>query len=481
MKSRWTLTLPAQLKRELFAHLFPGDGDEHGAVIAAGVSETDRGIRLLARTIFLAKEGIDYVPGKRGYRMLTGAFVGAQIRFCRDESLAYLAVHNHGGSDRVAFSSDDLASHERGYPALLDIAGGTPVGALVFAQRAVAGDLWLSKAERVDLEGATVVGPSVERLYPSPLPRPSGVDATYDRQARLFGDAGQHLLAQRKVGVIGAGGVGALLVEQLSRLGVGSRVVVDPDRVSPSNLPRMPGATRWDAHVWMRDPARPEWLRRLGARMSTQKIDVMKRITRRANPKARFVGIFDDFTRNDVAMRFRDCDFLFLAADSFQARLVFNAMVHQYLIPGVQVGSKVRVRRETGEVTEVFAVSRPILPGHGCLWCNGLIPPSRLQQEESTEAELRAQRYVEESTIAAPSVITLNSVAASWAANDFLFSILGLRCLGSEEEAYFRAIPRKRAVGFDEPRRDPDCTECGCSGKSRFARGDSVSLPTRSS
>jgi hypothetical protein len=48
-------------------------------------------------------------------------------------------VHNHGGDDAVGFSNDDLASHERGYPALLDIlADDRPVGALVVAPRAVA-------------------------------------------------------------------------------------------------------------------------------------------------------------------------------------------------------------------------------------------------------------------------------------------------------------------------------------------------------
>ncbi|MCZ7579106.1 MAG: hypothetical protein M5U18_19515 [Dehalococcoidia bacterium] len=38
---------------------------------------------------------------------------------------------------------------------------------------------------------------------------------------RLFGDAGQALLSQLKVGVVGAGGAGSLVNEYLSRLGVG--------------------------------------------------------------------------------------------------------------------------------------------------------------------------------------------------------------------------------------------------------------------
>src|SRR5579862_9926565 len=110
-----TLTIDEQVYQRLSAHLFPGDGDEHGAVIAAGVVQTPRGTRLLAREVFLAADGVDYVPGQRGYRALTPQFVATASDYCGREDLCYLAVHCHGGSDRVGFSSDDLASQRRGY------------------------------------------------------------------------------------------------------------------------------------------------------------------------------------------------------------------------------------------------------------------------------------------------------------------------------------------------------------------------------
>jgi len=72
-------------------------------------------------------------------------------RACREEKPAYLNAHNHGGTNRVDFSANDLRSHERGYPALLDIAGKLPVGALVLAHDAVAGDTWLPDGRRVPL------------------------------------------------------------------------------------------------------------------------------------------------------------------------------------------------------------------------------------------------------------------------------------------------------------------------------------------
>ena len=43
--------------------------------------------------------------------------------------IVYLAAHNHASDQEVGFSRIDLQSHERGYPALLQIARGMPVGA----------------------------------------------------------------------------------------------------------------------------------------------------------------------------------------------------------------------------------------------------------------------------------------------------------------------------------------------------------------
>ena len=475
---RWDLIVPQGLRDQLWAHLFPGDGDEHGAVIAAGIARSSRGVRLLARDLFLAGDGVDYVPGKRGYRVLRADFIREKLLYCRDRGLCYLAVHNHGGTTAVDFSHDDMASHERGYPALLDVLGGDPVGALVVAREAVAGDIWLAKERRVNLAEVRVIGPSIARLHSRPAARPRGRPAAYDRQARLFGDRGQDLLARAKVGVIGAGGGGSLLFEQLGRLGVGWIVGTDPERMDITNLPRVVDSTRWDARTWLTSEGRPGWTRKLGARIATRKIDVARRVVRRANPKALIELIGGDITDDAVARAFADCDYLFLAADSMQARLVFNALVHQYLIPGVQLGAKIRVNQETGEIEDVFSVSRPVMPDSGCLWCNGLISPSQLQREAASSSERQAQNYLNEPEVAAPSVITLNAVAAAQAANDFLFAYTGLAAAKVARD-YIRFHPVDRAVVFDEPRADSDCIECGHRMESRLAMGDRVALPTR--
>ena len=466
----WRLTIPAGLYAELQRHLFPGDGDEHGAVLLAGTCESDRGLRLVARELHLAKDGVDYVPGKRGYRMLKAEFIQSRILRARDKRLAYLAIHNHGGTDHVGFSGPDMASHERGYPALLDIARGMPVGALVFARSAVAGDLWLPGGKRAPLGHATIVGHRRRLLFPRPERRAASL-GMYDRQSRLFGDAGQDQLRRTRVGIVGLGGAGSVLAELLGRLGVGEFVLADPDRAEETNLPRLIAARRWDAIF-------PSWVPRVVVeRLCTPKVRMAARNIRRANRKARIEALGRDFLDDDVAARFTDCDYLFLAADTMGARLLFNAVVHQYGIPGTQVGAKIPVA-EDGAVGNVFCVSRMVTPEQGCLWCNGLIDPSRLQDEAVPETSRQGYAYVDDPEVVAPSVVTMNAIACAHAVDDFLFHLTGLKYQDAET-GWFRWMSRRGVAGYDVPRRDVDCTECSSKEHSRLGMGDNGILPTR--
>lgn len=469
------LRVPAEMHRHLLNHLFPGDGDEHGAVICATPVQTTRGTRLLARDLMVAIDGVDYIPGQHGYRMLTADFVLDCALHCEAAHLAYLAVHCHGGSDQVAFSAADIASHERGYPSLLDIVNGPPVGGLVLSTEALAGEIWMPDRTRHDLDLTVVTGRPTRLVHDAPPSPPRSADEGYDRQARLFGDHGQAILAGLKVGIIGLGGAGSLVNEYLARLGVGSIVAVDPDRIVPSNLPRVVGSLRSDTRPWLTNPKMPAPVRRIGKAWRVTKVAIGARVAQAANPSIDFRALHGDVTDRRVAEQLTDCDYLFLCADTAQARLVFNALVHQYLIPGIQMGAKAQVAPGTGELLDLFTITRPVLPGDGCLWCNGLISPAKLQEEATPAEQVSRQRYVDDPGLHAPSVITLNAVAASHAVNEFLMTVTGLARPRSVE--WTRTLPRPGEIAIEEPRRDPDCRECGRNG--RLARGDSIRLPVR--
>jgi hypothetical protein len=402
----------------------------------------------------VAEEGTDYVDGTHGYRALTPKFIHRLITRARDERLVYLAIHNHGSDREVGFSGVDIASHERGYPALLQIARGMPVGALVFGYQSIEADIWMPDGHRLTLEDATIVGSGIGRLTPRPEKKSSTSHEVYDRQVRMFGRSGQMRLGEARTAIVGLGGIGSLVAEYLARLGVGRFLLIDSDRVEESNISRIVGATMSDAEH------------------QTSKVDVAHRLISQANEHAAVSTVMGDVANEDIVRQLLGCDYIFLAADSMRARLVFNAVVQQYLIPGVQMGSKIRSDSD-GKILDVFSAIRPVRPGLGCLWCSQLIDPNILAKEAKTDAERTAQAYgVEEPN---PSVISLNAISAAHACNDFMLDYLNLR--GERPlyyEHYHLLTGRQHLV---EPRNDSSCPECSQNGR-RFAKGDGLSLPT---
>src|SRR5947209_1130991 len=68
----------------------------------------------------------------------------------------------------------------------------------------------------------------------------------YDRQILAFGEAGQRVLHDLRVGVVGAGGTGSSVAEQIIRLGVGTVALIDGDIVTSTNVTRIYGSTLAD-------------------------------------------------------------------------------------------------------------------------------------------------------------------------------------------------------------------------------------------
>ena len=438
----------------LMTSVFPGDRDEHGAVLLGGISHANEAPVFHVREVHIAHDGTDYVEGKVGYRALNPTFIHRMITRARDEGLAYIAVHNHDTDTSVAFSRIDLNSHELGYPALLQISRGMPVGALVVGHRSAEADMWMRDGRRLALDELVVVGNGIRHLNSAPREE-SPVEDAFDRQVRLFGRAGQMRLARCRVAIVGLGGIGSLVAEYLARLGVGYFLLIDPDRLDPSNVSRVVGATVADATD------------------HSLKVDIAHRVIAAANSSATVVAIPDDVAKGSVAAALTSLDYVFLAADSMRARLVINALVHQYLIPAVQLGSKIRVD-ERGHIVDVMSAVRPMRPGAGCLWCNGLIDPTGLAIEAKTDEERIDQAYgVSEPN---PSVIALNAISAAHAVNDFMLDYLGPReCAGDLEFMHFHFVPAPKLMRV-QPRADSGCSECSPTGR-RYGRGDGLALP----
>lgn len=114
---------------------------------------------------------------------------------------------------------------------------------------------------------------------------------------------------------------------------------------------------------------------------------------------------------------------IFHATDTDAARHWDNETCHRHLIPATQAGVKIPVQPD-GQVGQIHAVTRLIIPGKTCMWCDGLINSTKLAIDMHPAAERVHARYLEE--VPAPSVIALNNVAVAEAVNHFVLAVTGL-------------------------------------------------------
>ena len=96
------------------------------------------------------------------------------------------------------------------------------------------GDLlpWAAQREAADRFGLTIAQVEEDALQVDLLP------LRYTRNRSTVSTAGQRRLFARRVVVVGCGGLGGYVVEELARLGVGTLDLVDPDVFEEHNLNR---------------------------------------------------------------------------------------------------------------------------------------------------------------------------------------------------------------------------------------------------
>jgi hypothetical protein len=185
-------------------------------------------------------------------------------------------------------------------------------------------------------------------------------DPRFSRQTFL-GQKAEHVVAQAVIGVIGLGGGGSHIVQQLAHIGFQNYVPYDPQYVEDSNLNRMVGATEADA-----DEKTP-----------TAKVDVAIRVIRGLRPKAQIKRHKERW--QDSPSDLRSCDLIFACVDTFQQRQEIEACARRYLIPLIDIGMDVHsVEGQPPRMAGQVIVS---MPGGPCMRCLGFLTEENLARE----------------------------------------------------------------------------------------------------
>src|SRR2546422_7013576 len=87
---------------------------------------------------------------------------------------------------------------------------------------------------------------SCSRRPASPVGGRTRMTDRFERQERLFGKEGQAKLTAARVAVVGVGGLGTHVVQQLALLGVGELALIDSEELATTDRNRYVGARHDD-------------------------------------------------------------------------------------------------------------------------------------------------------------------------------------------------------------------------------------------
>lgn len=139
------------------------------------------------------------------------------------------------------------------------------------------------------------------------------IEGRYIRNKKTFSDEDQSKLSASCAAIVGCGGLGGYIAEELARLGVGRLVLIDGDRLEGSNLNRQIMATELNIGQWKVEAARE----RLQSVNSEVQVDIVK----------------EWFKEEKGAEIFREIDIVFDALDSIATRVELERVCHELKLP----------------------------------------------------------------------------------------------------------------------------------------------------
>jgi hypothetical protein len=261
--------------------------------------------------------------------------------------------------------------------------------------------------------------------------------ARYDRSIRLFGVEGQRKLRETAVAVVGVGGLGSAMVQQLALLGVGSIALIDSEELDETNRNRFIGA-RHD------DPA-----------PGSLKVDLAHRLVQESNPDVRSYPIPRSLISVEAFEAIRRANWVIGCLDEDGPRAVLNELCAAYLKGYIDLAS---------DVPEPEVYGGRVCVAHngvGCLSCLDLLDRKAVRRFVQLEEEVAAEDKIYGIDKGAleekgPSVATLNGVIVSLAATEFMVAVTGMREPTRHQE--YRGNLSKVVVSTDQPK--ADCFIC---------------------
>jgi molybdopterin/thiamine biosynthesis adenylyltransferase len=446
----YTFTFLESIRTQLADHFAAGNGKEMAGYVFAGVSRTEHETRFIGRQFRPVKPEHIIRHGPLHISIRSDSYCPA-LQHADQTKHSFWFIHSHPRGYPEFSPQDDCEEPKLFSTAYARIGGDALHGSIVFPEGAApVGRIWRRDDTSVPLKRIRVIGSRFQFhdliIDSSPIPD------FFDRQVRAFGPDIQRRLASLHVIIVGGGGTGSAVAEQLIRLGVGKLTIIDPQCFEGSNVNRVYGSS-------VKDEGMPkvEILRRLAAHISLGTVVEV---------------IPDSIYRKPIAERLREGDVIFGCTDEHAARSILGEVALHYAIPVIDVG--VRIHSENQIIQSISGRTTVLYPGASCLYCRGRIDPRRVAFDMTSffnpaeAAERRREGYAPELLENNPAVIPFTTTVAAGAVSELIHRLTGFMGLNRRTtEVIYRFDQNDLGRNSLPPQ-----AGCTCADHAQLGRGD---------
>jgi len=451
---RYSLTFLEEDYAELRNLLRANRGVENAAYLLCRQSQTADETRLLVKEI-VPIEAEHVLEASPVHMKIASVSFRRAMMLADKNKCGFAFVHTHPGGYKAHSDQDDREEAPLFRTAYARIHNDAIHSSLVFTNEGVsAARVWLNDGSTHSIERIRIIGKRFRFWF-------SHEDSTeipefFDRQVRAFGPELQRLLSRLKIGVVGIGGTGSAVLEQLARLGVGNIVIADGQTFEASNVNRLYGSRVIDAGL--------------------QKVKIGQRMVADVGLGSNLCLVDKPVTYRSAMAHFRECDIIFGCTDEEWGRSLLTRLAIYYAIPVFDIG--VKIDSTDGLIRSIQGRVTTLLPSAACLFCRGRISAERvgIESQRATNPRMAAERvregYAPELEDPAPAVIPFTTTVAASSISELLHRLTGF--MGEDRDST-EVLHLLDATSVRRNTKHP-IDGCFCAPRAIWMRGDTRPL-----
>jgi hypothetical protein len=395
--------------KEVHKMVLSGGDDESVAFLTAKYFDTGEKVIFLGDTIVPAKSK-DYLKQSPYQLEVSPMYVNRVLNVAEEQDNTVIMVHSHpfDESSPKYSPTDDHGEKLTSETISKCLENNPPVGSMLFGQNHLNARVWTGLNKTQFPSSVNVLDGTRLEIHSKADILENGKDEILDRQIKALGESFQRKLQKLDIGIVGLGGTGSSVAEQLARMGVRKLRLVDHDKIELSNVSRLYGSLPADAEK------------------GAFKVNVVKSHLSRISPNLEIHEVNKSVMRQDVLKMLSNCDLIFSCLDRHGPRAVLNELSYQCFVPIIDVG--VGLQKGAEGIVGGSIRSTIIGPGLPCLICHDIVRPEVIMAENLSPEEYQAKReqeYVVDLPEDVPSVINYTTMAASLGLLQFVDLISG--------------------------------------------------------